>query len=359
MSSSEAAPGNPLGDHPLHVLFEIVHPADVLFFLRPIRTLQEQGHRVTVASRHKDVATALLDRFDIAHHPISTQGSGIGGLALELARRELALARLVRKDRPDVMIGFGAVAISHVGKLFNIPTLAVYDSENATLQTRLAWPFISHLIVPEDYTGDVPAGRVSRLAGTKDLSYFHPAAFRPDRNKAIALGLDPDRENVFLRIVRWGANHDIGKSGWTPDQLRTLVDRLSLRAKLHVSVEGEPPAELREHVWRGDPAQVHHLLGHCNAYVGESCTMACEAVTLGVPALYAGTDFPGYTHGLSRRGLLELVPPPERAELPARALALLEKGNEFQSAREEWLTTCPDWSEVVADKARELARGRN
>lgn len=340
----------------LHVLFEIVHPADVLFFLRPIRAFLASGDRVTVASRHKDVATDLLDAFAINHTPISRQGSGVAGLAFELLKRDAALAALTRKDRPDLMIGFGGVAISHVGKLLGVPTLAIYDSENARLQTRLAWPFVSHLIVPEDYAGTVPNGRVTRLFGTKDLSYFHPDTFKADREKAISLGLDPDRDNIFIRIVRWGANHDLGKSGWTQAQLEQLVATLSPQAKLHVSTEIEPPALLKQHVWKGDPAQVHHLLGHCDAYVGESCTMACEAVTLGVPALYSGTDFPGYTQGLAKRGLLKLVRPEERNRLAQTAKELLGDRKQFGKTHREWLASCPDWSEAVVTKARELAR---
>lgn len=345
----------PVGGRKLHIVFEVVHPADVLFFLRPIRTFLANGDKVTVASRHKDVATDLLDAFGIAHTPISTQGSGIAGLALELLQRDASLFSLARKLRPDLMIGFGGVAISHVGKLLGIPTLAVYDSENARLQTRLAWPFISHVIVPEDYTGDVPEGRTSRLFGTKDLSYFHPGAFQPDRGKAIASGLDPGRANVFVRIVRWGANHDLGKSGWTEAQLEQLVATLSPAAKLHVSSEGDPPAVLKPHLWSGDPAQVHHLLGHCDAYIGESCTMACEAVTLGVPALYSGTDFPGYTEGLARRGLLTLVRPGERNGIGAAAMQMLDGVDRFQANHREWLARCPDWSEFVVRKAKVMA----
>ncbi len=341
-------------DKPLHVLFEIVHPADVLFFLRPIRSFIANGDRVTVASRHKDVATDLLERFSIAHTPISRQGNGAAGLAVELLKRDAALARLVRADRPDLMIGFGGVAISHVGKLFGIPTLAVYDSENAKLQTRLAWPFISHVIVPEDYTGALPEDRFTRLFGTKDLSYFHPSAFQPDLEKAKALGLDPDRRNVLIRLVRWGANHDLGKAGWSEEQLEQLVSALAPKAKLHVSAEIEPPDFLRPHLWHGDPARLHHLMGHCDAYVGESCTMACEAVTMGVPALYSGTDFPGYTQGLARRGLLQLLKPDARDMLAETALDLLGSSEDFHRNHSEWLAECPDWSDAVIAKAREM-----
>jgi uncharacterized protein len=350
MSSSDSS-----SRQPVHLLVEIVHPADVLFFLRPIRAMLASGDRVTVASRHKDVAVALLDKHAIPHIPISRQRKGVGGLAVELVEREIALFRLARTVRPDVMAGFGGVAISHVGKMLGIPTLVIYDSDNASLQTRLAWPFVSRLLVPQDYAGNVPVRRTVRLPGTKDLSYFHPAAFTPDRSIAIAEGLDPARANVFIRTVRWGANHDIGKAGWSPEELRALVSTLSHSAKLHVCAEGDVHEVLRPYLWQGDPARVHHLLGHCQAYVGESCTMACEAVTMGVPAIYAGTDFPGYTLGLAERGLLQTVSPSQRGELGHRTLALLHAGDAFRTRHAEWLTECPDWSSVVVANLRTLS----
>ncbi|MEM9147668.1 MAG: DUF354 domain-containing protein [Pseudomonadota bacterium] len=338
----------------MHSLVEIVHPADVLFFLRPIRMMEERGHRVTVVSREKDVAGALLDRFGIAHTPISRQGRGLAGLGIELVRRDFALYRHVRRDRPDVMLGFGGVAISHVGWATGIPSLVIYDTDKAGLQIRIAWPFLSALIVPEDWQGAVARGRTERLAGTKDLSYFHPSAFRPDPDRARAQGLAPDRPNVFVRMVRWSANHDIGKRGWSEEEASALVAALG-EAKLHVSAEAEPPSPLHPHLWRGDPTAVHHLLGCCDAYVGESATMACEAATMGVPALYAGEDLWGYVAGLGRRGLVEWCPPAARAELGPRAAALLADRSDFDAAHQCWLAKAPDWSEVVVQRAERLA----
>lgn len=340
----------------MHVLIDIVHPADVLFFYRPINMLKARGDRVTVVSRQKDVATDLLDAFGIEHQVISHQGSG-GRVALarELLQRDFALWRLVRRNRPEVMLGFGGVAIAHVGRLSGIPSVAFYDSETATLQNRITFPFITRLIVPDSYDGPVTEARTTRLPGTKDLSYFHPDAFQPDRERAVAAGLDPSRPNVFVRIVKWGANHDIGKSGWSEEVARKLVSTFEGIAKLHVSAEEDVPEVLRPHLWQGDPQDVHHLLGHAEVYVGESATMACEAVTMGTPAIYAGHDFLGYTRGLERAGLLKNVMPQDRATLPALARSLLDDRSAFDAARQDWLKACPDWARSIVQIARETA----
>lgn len=341
----------------MRILVEIVHPADVLFYRRPIGMFLDRGDSVHVVSRHKDVACDLLDGFGIPHVPVSTAGRGMVGLAGELLRRDIALWREIRRFSPNVMLGFGGVAISHAGRLTGVPSVVHYDSENATLQTRLAWPFVSSLTVPEDYTGPVPAKRTRRLPGTKELSYFHPDGFRPDAERARAAGLDPARRNVVVRLVEWRANHDIGKAGWTAEEAATLAAALGPGVRLHVSAEGALPEALAPYRYTAPPSEMHHLLAFSDALIGESATMACEAVTLGVPALYAGRDFPGYTLGLERAGLLTLLRPDEREGLIPAARALLEGRAAFRQRHADWLARCPDWATAVVAEADRMVAG--
>jgi uncharacterized protein len=332
----------------VRVLLDIVHPADVLFFKRPIEALRARGDQLLILSRHKDVACALLDEFGFPHQPITRASSGIIGLATELLGRDWAVMRAARRFRPDAMIGFGGVAISHVGRLFSVPAISFYDSENARLQAHVTWPFISRLYVPDSYSGPVPAGRTIRLPGTKELSYLHPSAFKPDRDIAVTHGLDPERDNFLVRVVAWRANHDVGKKGWTPEILRGVIDRLSGLGKVHLSSELPVPDELEPLRYRGPSAKIHHLLGHCRLLVGESATMASEAAILGVPSIYAGRDFPCYVRALEAAGLVTNV-----AEHAPKAIhgaieeALARPLMEVADARDAYVAGCPDWAEVV------------
>lgn len=339
----------------MKLLIEIVHPADVLFYLRPIQMFRNRGDDVRVISRRKDVACDLLDSFGISHEPVSTAGNGTFGLARELMHRDIALLNRIRRFRPQVLLGFGGVAISHAGKVSGVPSVVHYDSENASLQTRIAWPFVSSLTVPETYTGKTPQARTRRLMGIKELSYFHPKAFAPDYDRALAAGLDPKRSNVVIRLVEWRANHDIGKAGWTADETRKVVATLAPHAKLHISAEGVLPDEFAEHRYAGNSTDMHYLIAASDALIGESATMACEAVALGVPALYAGRDFPGYTEGLAREELLTLVRPDERDTLAEHAAALLQDRKSFETRRASWISTCPDWAEDVVAEADRMA----
>lgn len=332
----------------MRVLFDIVHPADVLFFKRPVEMLWARGDTLHILSRNKDVTCALLDGFGFPHQPVSRAGSGLAGLAGELLRRDWAVLRAARRFRPHAMIGYGGVAISHIGRLLSIPSISFYDSENAHFQTRVTWPFISHLYVPEAYAGPTPSGRTTRLRGTKELSYLHPSAFTPDREMAIAYGLDPARDNFLVRVVAWRANHDVGKKGWTPQILQDVIARLSRHGKVHLSSELPLPDECAPYLYRGPSTQIHHLLAHCRLVVGESATMASESAVLGVPAIYAGRDFPGYVRALETAGLIMNVP--EIAPEPictAIDSALARPLTETVAARDAYVASCPDWADMV------------
>ena len=323
----------------MRVLFDIVHPADVLFFHHPIRILAAKGATVRIASRQKDVACALLDELDLPHEPISVAGSGMIGLGIELAKRDIAMFRLVHEWRPNIMVGLGGVSIAHAGWLLRRPAIAFYMADTAKLQTRLTWPFISHLYVPESYAGAVAEGRTTRFPGIKELSFFHPENFTVDENRALAAGWTSQRLHFLVRVVKWGANHDVGKSGWSDDELDTLVGRLSTHGQVHISSERELAPHLREFQYRGAKADLHHLLAKCRLYVGESATMAHEAAILGCPAIYDGHDHPGTTRNLADVSVIEALRQPGIDSLLATVERSLDKTKfvEFLAARNAYL----------------------
>ncbi|MBX7457696.1 DUF354 domain-containing protein [Qipengyuania sp. 1NDH17] len=331
----------------LRILIDIVHPADVLFFLRPIRFWQERGDELLVLSRHKDVTCDLLDEFGIAHIPVTTASKGLLGLGSELLKRSFATWQHARRFRPDVMLGFGGVSISHAGKLLGVPALSFYDTENATLQAKVTWPFITHVYVPENYTSNLPQGRVTKLPGAKELSYLHPAGFMPDREKAVAAGFDPKQDNYLVRLVAWNANHDIGKQGWDEATLRAVIKQLP--GKVHISSEVPLPADLEPLLYRGKFSEIHHLMGCCRLFVGESASMAAEAAVLGVPSIYAADFRLGYIDELVGAGLMQQVPVAQLPEAIDRGLAI--DPSRQAERRDTYVASKVDWAKAVIEAA--------
>jgi len=281
----------------MKILFDIGHPAHVHFFRYPARLLAQRGHEILITSRHKEMTLELLDQLGLPHVCLSRLGGGgLFSLGTELVRRNMALFRTVRRFRPDVMAAIGGVSIAQVGKITGIPSLVFYDTENARLQNAITYPFASCVIVPRCYETWVPKRRHIRYNGYHELSYLHPARFKPDRTIALANGVSAEGATFFIRIVSWQASHDIGENGWNAELLRQVIHKLTSCGKVLVSSEAPLPADLEKYRYRGKVSEVHHVLAFCRACVGESATMASECAVLGVPAIYAAQTGRGYTN---------------------------------------------------------------
>ncbi len=281
----------------MKVLFDIGHPAHVHFFRNPARLLAQRGHEVMITSRHKEMTLELLDQLGLPHLCLSRLGNGgLFSLGAELLRRNLALFRTVKRFRPDVMAAIGGVSIAQVGKIAGVPSLVFYDTENARLQNAITYPFASCVIVPRCYEAWAPKHRHIRYNGYHELSYLHPARFKPDRAVALANGLSADGETFFIRIVSWQPSHDIGEYGWNAELLRQVIQKLTRHGKVLVSSEAQLPVDMEAYRYRGKVSEVHHVLAYCRACVGESATMASECAVLGVPAIYAAQTGRGYTN---------------------------------------------------------------
>ncbi|MGH7176073.1 MAG: DUF354 domain-containing protein, partial [Tepidisphaeraceae bacterium] len=272
----------------MRVLIDINHPAHVHFFRNPLKILKERGHEILITSRMKECALDLLDELDLKHQILSSQaGRGMLALTRELVVRDRALYKAARSFEPDIMAAIGGVAIAHVGAFARIPSLVFYDTENARLQNAISYPLASCVIVPECYRAWVPDGRHIRYPGYHELSYLHPKYFTPDRDRALANGLDPDRETFLLRLVSWQASHDIGERGWSAELLEKLVEWLSQRGCVVISAEGMLPERYQPLRYRGRVSELHHVMAYCRALIGESATMASECAVLGIPSVYA------------------------------------------------------------------------
>lgn len=291
----------------MRVLIDIGHPAHVHFFRRPIEILRQHGHDIMITSRHKEMATDLLDAFGLEHRTLSGEGGPLG-LIGELVVRDYRLSRVVHRWAPDVMAAIGGIFIAHAGIAGRVPSLVFYDTENARLQNLLTYPFASKVLVPRCYAAWTPKKRTIRYPGYHELSYLRPPYFSAHREIALTNGLCPDRPTYLVRLVAWKANHDIGEHGLSLDAVRVAVRTMGQRGKVLISSESALPDDLEPYRYAGKAGAIHHVMAYCGGFFGESATMASECAVLGVPAVYAANTGRGYTDEQeSRYGLVRNV----------------------------------------------------
>ncbi|ELY60625.1 DUF354 domain-containing protein [Natronolimnohabitans innermongolicus] len=351
------AHSQPLAEEPARVIVTIQHPGHVHFFREPIETLRTRGHEVFVFARENDVAIDLLEAYDIEHEVLAGASDSLLSLAAVQATYEAKLLRRARRIDPDVITAIGGVAAAHVASMLRTTSLVFYDTEHATLVTKLAYPFADVICTPSCYRGEI-GSKQETYPGYHELAYLHPDRFTPDPAVLEPLDLAPDDRFAVVRLGSWEASHDVGHAGF--DDPREIADRFEdAGVEVLLSAEGEPPADLEDYQFETAPEHLHDLLAYADVVLSEGATTAAEAAVLGTPAVYVNPLSLGYTSELEETyGLcFEYTGEMRHVRGLERAVSILEEPPEtWPRRRQKLLADRIDVSEFVVEKIETLAR---
>ncbi len=272
----------------MNIFVNISHPAHVHFFKNAIRILSERGHNIVTGARNKEFTIELLKAYGIRHLILTDKGKGLFGLIKELLAQQLKIAGIIKKNPIDMMLQIGGIFNAPIGKYHGIPTLAFSDTENDKWGNKLSFGLSKHVFSPTcfDHTIGGPWKNQIHYPGYHELAYISP--------RYIPEPINP--ENKFLvRLVGWGAGHDIGEKGLSDDQKIEIVNILRRYGSVHISSEAPLPNELAGFALKMHPSEIHDFMKTCKMIVGESATMASEAACLGIPAIFISNTGRGYT----------------------------------------------------------------
>lgn len=278
----------------MRILVDVTHPAHFHFFKNAVSLWKKRGHEVFLTARRKDIAVDLLKRHGYEYEDLGPARSGLLGLSVELVVRNFRLFRVVNRIKPDVMIGISGVFIAQVGWLKRIPTVIFTDTENASLANAISFPFATLISTPKCYEAKVPPRKHRPYAGYHELAYTHPKWFKPDPGVLEKFGLKEDEPFIVMRIVSWGASHDVLDHGFS--DIPEVVREFEKFGKVLISSEKDLPQGIEHLRITANPELVHHLLYYARLFIGESATMASESATLGTPAIFISTSVRGYTN---------------------------------------------------------------
>lgn len=268
----------------MRILFDIVHPAHVHFFKHMIRGLEARGHETRIVARDKDVTNALLERLGFPFESVGRPKKSLFGMAGELLNRDLALARVARSFRADMIVTRNPAG-AHTGRLLGIP--CVFDTDDGKAAGVHFWsaaPF-AHVITTPDCLPEDHGRRHVKYPGYKQTAYLHPNHYTPDASVRQALGVGDNERYFIVRFVAMGASHDVGEGGLPLEAKRAIVDKLGAHGRVFVSSEGPLAEELSALKFPLPPDKMHDALAFADMLVGDSQTMAAEAAVLGTPSL--------------------------------------------------------------------------
>lgn len=278
----------------MKILIDIVHPADVHVIKNFIWVMEKKGHEVLVTARQKDVATNLLDAYNIKYTTISKAKKGLLNLGMELITRDLKLFNIARKFNPDILIGLMNPSVTHIARVLNRKSIMFTDTEHEKLINYASFPFVSCICTPECYTKDLGKKQV-RYNSYHEVAYLHPNYFTPNPAVLEEMGISENDTFTIMRFVSWGASHDVGQSGLTIEDKRNAVKAFEKYGRVLITSESPLPPEFEKYRITVPPEKIHDLLYYATLLYGESSTMASECAVLGTHAIFVNTLRLGYT----------------------------------------------------------------
>ncbi|QLK25814.1 DUF354 domain-containing protein [Natrinema zhouii] len=343
----------------MRVIVTIQHPGHVHFFKHAIRELQSKGHELHVFARENEVTVELLERAEIDHEVLAGESNSLLSLAAVQATYETRLLRRARRIEPDVITAIGGVAAAHVASVVGAKSVVFYDTEHATIITKLAYPFADVVCTPECYQGDIGSKQLT-YPGYHELAYLHPDRFEPDPAVLEDAGLEPEETLVVMRLSSWDSSHDVGQGGF--DNPVDVVERLEdTGATVLLTSEVDLPAELESRRYTMAPDRMHDLLAYADCFVGEGATMAAEAAVLGTPAVYVNSLALGYVTELDDEyGLVFSYNGENRhARSLERAISIVEEDDRstWQRRRDRLLADRIDVTDVIVREVKTAGSG--
>lgn len=310
-------------------------PAHVHLYRHAVVELLNRGHEVLILGRDDACARELLEYYDLPHRIYGRKGPTKGSLAVDLPSQFANIFRHARSYNPDVVFGRGMYA-AFGGLVSRTTTVLLFDS--------IPWRF--GYVVPSRVADAVLTTRAfredlgphhHRFNGLTEVAYLHPDVFQPDPEVRAELGVETDEPFVIIRFNGFGAFHDVGEGGFTPEEARQLIRRLGERATVFVSDEAGRLnlSELPARPYDLHPARIHDALAEARLFVADAGTMVTEAALLATPTVRATRHGPeddlGEFRELDDHGLVRNVQP---SAAPDVATALLED----EMAPATWLT---------------------
>ena len=271
-----------------NILFFLVHPAKFNFHREQINELRARSHHVDVVITNKDILEDLVREEGWPYTNIFPEGRKIPGIHVYLAafislgRTIWRLLKYVGGKKYDLFIGD---ALTYVGRLKGVPSF--YPTDDVIKQVPEQSVFLAtcnHIIAPKITDLGIFQKKVITYDGYKALAHLHPNRFKPDISR-LEDGLRKGEPFFLIRCVKFGATHDINKSGITNDILMKLVRLLEPKGRVLISSERDLPLELERYRINIEKRDIGHYIYFTRLFIGDSTTMCTEAAVLGTPSV--------------------------------------------------------------------------
>tara|TARA_Y100001954_G_scaffold157036_1_gene166840 strand:- start:7791 stop:8861 length:1071 start_codon:yes stop_codon:yes gene_type:complete len=321
----------------MKIIVNINHPANVHYFKNFIFQMQKEGHSITISARNKDVSFKLLNAYNLKYIDFGKGNIGKGaiGKMLYLIFASFRFLLLFLKNKPNIVLSFGAAPLAIVAYFFRVPHICFDDTEHAKLIKKLYVPFTPLVISPSCFYDDLGKNHFL-FNGYMELFYLHKNRFKPNYNILKELNISRGEVFTLFRFVSWEAFHDIGQKKLNLNEKIELVKEAEKYGKVFISSEGKLPKELKKYRIHIQPEKLHDVLYFAKLYIGEGGTTASECAMLATPSIYINTlPLMGYLRDAERFDLLYHLF--EIKEIKLKMKSIYKKPDNFYKMQNEKL----------------------
>lgn len=278
----------------MNVLFYLGHPAQYHFIKNSARQLLEDGHRLKILIKTKDILENLLKEDGWEYENIQPNYRKNSKLAILTAslKRTLAVLKAARRFKADILIGTDS-SIAQAGWLLRKPAITTLEDDIEVIGhlARLTYPFTTKIVVPTPCRVGKWEKKKVPYDGYMKLAYLHPNYFRPDENIVRNYGIEG--KYVLIRLAKLIAHHDTGIGGLGTSLVKDILAQVEAKGyKAYISSEVELSADLEPYRLCIHYRDIHHVLAYASLLISDSQSMSVEAAMLGTPSIRF-SDFKG------------------------------------------------------------------
>lgn len=271
----------------MKILVQLSHPAHFHLYKNAIVNWQNDGQKVYVLIKTKDILEDLLQKSGIPFFnilPIPHRKSKFG-ILMDMLIRDMRLSRFVIRNKIDLLTG-STVEIAHVSYLFGKMSINTGEDDMSVVPSfvKAARNTIQTYLVPIVCDTGVYESVSIKYSSYHELAYLHPNHFTPDK-KVVEKYFSADKPYFILRFAQLKAYHDLDAQahGINTEIAQHLIDQLKPYGDIYITSERELEPQFEQYRIQINPLDMHHVMAFAQLYIGDSQTMAAEAGVLGVP----------------------------------------------------------------------------
>ena len=280
----------------MNILIQLSHPAHYHLYKNVAKNLMDDGHKVFILIKTKDILEDLLKQSGLPYYNILQEAHRKNklGILWDMFVRDWRMLRFVRKNKINLLTG-STVEVAQVGWLtrkYRINT-GEDDMRIVPLFQKMAGPFIQTILSPVTCDNWKLEPKSVKYKGYHKLAYLHPNQFIPD-NGVVEKYFSTERPYFILRFAQLKAYHDIEAKarGINTEIAQHLIDLLLPYGDVYITSERELEPQFEKYRLNINPLDIHHVLAFAKLYIGDSQSMSVEAAMLGTPSLRFN-DFAG------------------------------------------------------------------